>query len=103
MSAHILTRSAGASARSRSRTILANSGVVSFIEAFLQHPGDTQVGRPAAKIAEVHASRNRVCAPSLDAHAPFPYQLAPFLDFFFQVGREFLRRARDHVQAHLRE
>src|SRR5437867_4564016 len=42
-------------------------------------------------------------APSLDAHAPFPDQLAPFLDFFFEVRREFLGRARDHVQAHLRE
>src|SRR2546427_10909648 len=40
---------------------------------------------------------------SLDAHVPFPDQPTPFLDFLFQVGREFLGRARDHVQAHLRE
>src|SRR6266704_2000078 len=59
MSAHILTRSAGASARRRFRTSLSNSGVVSFIEAFLQHVGNTQIGRPAAKIAEVRASRKQ--------------------------------------------
>src|SRR5437667_365736 len=59
MSAHILTRSAGASARRRFRTSLSNSGVVSFIEAFLQHVGNTQIGRPTAKIAEVRASRKQ--------------------------------------------
>src|SRR6266702_5447059 len=59
MSAHMLTRSAGASARKRSRTRFSNSGVVSFIEAFLQHAGNTQIGRPAAKIAEVSASRKQ--------------------------------------------
>src|SRR6266702_1058409 len=59
MSAHMLTRSAGASARKRSRTRFSNSGVVSFIEAFLQRAGNTQIGRPATKIAEVRASRKQ--------------------------------------------
>src|SRR5207249_9819192 len=54
-----LTRSAGASASRRVCTSLRNSGVVSFIEAFLQHVGNSQIGRPAAKIAEVHASRKQ--------------------------------------------
>src|SRR5882762_4739669 len=59
MSGHWLTRSAGASASRRICTSLRNSGVVSFIEAFLQHAGNAQIGRPAAKIAEVRASRKQ--------------------------------------------
>src|SRR5258708_15766429 len=52
----MFTRSAGASASSRSRTSFSNSGAVSFIEAFLQHAGNAQIRGPTAKIAEVRAS-----------------------------------------------